>query len=398
MIADVPLGAFLSGGIDSSAVVAMMCRHAAAPLETCAIGFEDADHDESRFAQEVAEAYGTRHHVGRARTRDLEVIERLPEVYDEPFADASAIPTMQLCALARASVKVALSGDGGDELFAGYRRYRWHLYEERVRRLLPGAIRGPLFGALGGLYPKLDWAPRPLRLKATLGELALDSADAWFQSVSITADGLRRRLYAPELRRELQGYEAAEVIRAHWHASDGEHPLDRAQYADVLTYLPGDILAKVDRASMAHSLEVRVPFLDHPLVEWAASLPPALRLNPRGGKYVLRAALEGELPDAVLHRRKMGFAVPLAAWLRGPLLEPARRALAEPAFAESGLFDMEAVSRLIDRHRGGRSDHSRAIWALFMLARFLERVHPLEAPSFALRAPPEAAWRPGTIS
>ena len=379
MVADVPLGAFLSGGIDSSAIVAMMRRRSTAPPETCAIGFEESDHDESRFAQEVALALGTRHHAGQARSRDLEVIKHLPGVYDEPFADSSAIPTMQLSALARRFVKVALSGDGGDELFAGYRRHRWHLYEERVRQLLPAAIRRPLFGGLGGLYPKLDWAPQPMRLKATLCELALGSADAYFQSVSITPDAVRRRLYAPELRRELQGYDAAEVIRAHWRETEGQHPLNQAQYADIMTYLPGDILTKVDRASMAHSLEVRVPFLDHPLVEWAAGLPPELRLNPRGSKYVLRSALEGDLPDTVLRRPKMGFAVPLAAWLRGPLLGPVRQALAERAFAQSGLLDSRAAERLIAEHRGGGRDHSRTIWALYMLAGFLSRVHECES-------------------
>ena len=183
---------------------------------------------------------------------------------------------------------VALSGDGGDELFAGYRRHRWHLYEERARAALPGVIRRPLFGALGALYPKLDWAPRPLRLKSTLIELALDPADAYFQSVSIAADAVRRRLYAPELRRDLQGYSGAEVIRGHWRETQGLHPLDQVQYADLMTYLPGDILTKVDRASMAHALEVRVPLLDHVMVEWAATLPPRLRLNARGSKYVLK--------------------------------------------------------------------------------------------------------------
>jgi len=391
MIADVPLGAFLSGGIDSSAIVAMMRRHSATPPDTCAIGFEESDHDESRFAQEVALAWGTRHHVGHARSRDLEVIERLPGIYDEPFADSSAIPTVQLCALARQVVKVALSGDGGDELFAGYRRHRWHLYEERVRQVLPAGIRRPLFGMLGDLYPKLDWAPQPMRLKATLCELALDSADAYFRSVSITSDAVRRRLYAPELRRELQGYDAAQVIRAHWRETAGQHPLDQAQYADIMTWLPGDILVKVDRASMAHALEVRVPFLDHPLVEWAASLPPGLRLNARGSKRVLRSALAGDLPAAVLRRPKMGFAVPLAAWLRGPLLGPVRKALAAPAFAESGLLDMRAVGRLIEEHRGGGSDHGRTIWALFMLAGFLQRVHGCEQP---LPDAPRAAREP----
>jgi asparagine synthase (glutamine-hydrolysing) len=375
LVADVPLGAFLSGGVDSSAVVAMMRRRATTPVDTCSIGFAEHDHDESAFARQVAEACGTRHHVGHARVQDLDVIERLPGVYDEPFADGSAIPTLQLCALARGVVKVALSGDGGDELFAGYRRHRWHLYEEWVRAALPSVIRATLFGALGALYPKLDWAPRPLRLKSTLAELALDPADAYFESVSIASAAVRRRLYAAGLRRELQGYTGAEVIRGHWRETSGQHPLDQAQYADLMTYLPGDILTKVDRASMAHGLEVRVPLLDHVLVEWAATLPPRLRLNARGSKYVLKTALAPHLPPAILRRGKMGFAVPLAAWLRGSLLAPVERALAEPAFADAGLFDMAAVARLIGQHRSGRSDHSRLIWALFLFARFCTRVH-----------------------
>ncbi|HZA65468.1 MAG TPA: XrtA/PEP-CTERM system amidotransferase, partial [Geminicoccaceae bacterium] len=382
MVADVPLGAFLSGGIDSSAVVAMMSRHSSAPRHTCSIGFEESDHDETRFAQAVALAYGTRHHVGHARAQDLDLIERLPLVYDEPFADSSAIPTLQLSALARHVVTVALSGDGGDELFAGYRRYRWHVYQERVRRALPVSIRRGLFGFLGGIYPKLDWAPRPMRLKSTLSELALDPAGAYCQSVSITAVAERQGLYAPAFRRELQGYDAALAIRTHWRETAGQHPLDQAQYADLMTYLPGDILTKVDRASMAHSLEVRVPLLDHVLVEWAATLPHGLRLNARGSKNVLRRALEPYLPVAVLRRKKMGFAVPLAAWLRGPLLARVEVALAEPAFADSGLFEQAAIRRLIEQHRSGRRDHGSAIWALFMFAGFLQRVHGRKEASF----------------
>jgi asparagine synthase (glutamine-hydrolysing) len=276
-------------------------------------------------------------------------------------------------------VTVALSGDGGDELFAGYRRHRWHLYEEGVRAALPRVIRRPLFGALGAVYPKLDWAPRPVRLKSTLAELALDPADAYFESVSIAADAVRQRLYAPELRRELQGYSAAEILRGHWRETQGLHPLDQVQYADLVTYLPGDILTKVDRASMAHSLEVRVPLLDHVLVEWAATLPPRLRLNARGSKFVLKTALGPYLPTAILRRGKMGFSAPLAAWLRGSLLVSVERALAEPAFADAGLFDMVAVRHLIEQHRSGRSDHSRMIWALFMFAGFLTRVHGRDA-------------------
>ena len=193
--------------------------------------------------------------------------------------------------------------------------------------------------------------------------------------MAIAPDPVRRRLYAAAFRSDLQGYSGAEVIRAHWRESGSPHPLDQVQYVDLMTYLPGDILTKVDRASMAHSLEVRVPLLDHVLVEWAATLPPRLRLHARGSKYVLKQALRSHLPEAILRRRKMGFSVPLASWLRGSLLPPVQRALAEPAFADAGLFDPAAIARLIAQHRSGRSDHSRLIWALFMFARFLTRVH-----------------------
>jgi asparagine synthase (glutamine-hydrolysing) len=399
LVADVPLGAFLSGGIDSSAVVATMSRLAAGPVSTCSIGFDQPDHDETAFARQVAAACNTRHRVGRARVHDAAATLRLPLVYDEPFADASALPTMQLCALARQEVTVALSGDGGDELFAGYRRHRWHLYEERVRAALPAWLRRPLFGALGALYPKLDRAPQPLRLQATLAELALDPAEAYFHSVALAPEAVRRQLYSPALRSELQGYGGAEVMRAHWRESGSEHPLDQAQHVDLMTYLPGDILTKVDRASMAHALEVRVPLLDHVLVEWAATLPPRLRLNARGSKYVLKQALRPHLPAAILQRGKMGFSVPLAAWLRGSLLAPVQGALAAPAFAESGLFDPAAVARLLAQHRSGRRDHSRIIWALFMFAGFLARVHePHMSPAGGDRSVPEPApdggqWR-----
>jgi hypothetical protein len=218
---------------------------------------------------------------------------------------------------------------------------------------------------------------------------------ASFQSVAISSDAVRRRLYAPELQRDLQSYSASEVIRAHWDETAGQHPLDQVQYTDIMTYLPGDILTKVDRASMAHSLEVRVPLLDHVLVEWAAMPPPRLRLNARGSKYLLKQALRPHLPPAILRRRKMGFSVPLAAWLRGSLCAPVRRALAGPAFAQSGLFDTAAVARLIEQHQSGRSDHSRMIWALFMSAGFLARVHaiPVARAGFSQMTPEPAPSR-----
>jgi len=276
--------------------------------------------------------------------------------------------------MAREGVTVALSGDGGDEVFAGYRRYRWHCFEERVRRVVPAALRRPLFGMLGTLYPKLDWAPRPLRAKATLEELARGPVEAYFSSVSICGNALRRRLFSPGLARELQDYDAVDVLRSHIGRCGSEDPLSQVQYADFNTYLPGDILTKVDRASMANSLEVRVPLLDHTLVEWAARLPSGLKLRGREGKHVFKAALEPYVAKDILYRPKQGFAVPLAQWFCGPLRRRLRDTLFGPTLRGSGLFDMDTLARLFDQHQSGDRDHSAVLWTLSMMEAFLRQV------------------------
>ncbi len=375
MIADVPLGAFLSGGVNSSGVVAMMAGLKADPVKTFSISFGSAGFDESAHAAEIAARYRTEHHRRAVDPNSFDLVDRLATIYDEPFGDSSAMPTFRVSAMARENVTVALSGDGGDEVFAGYRRYRWHAVEERVRRVMPAALRGPVFGLAGALYPKLDWAPRPLRAKATLRELARDTAAAYFSSVSICGDDLRRRLYSPGLARELQGYNAQDVLRAHMSRSGSDDPLSQVQYADFQTYLPGDILTKVDRASMANSLEVRVPLLDHTLVEWAARLPSSLKLRGREGKYVFKAALEPYVARNILYRPKQGFAVPLAEWFRGALRTRVRETLRGPVLRECGLFEMPAVERLLDQHQSGARDHSAALWSLSMFEGFLRQVH-----------------------
>ena len=374
-IAEVPLGAFLSGGVDSSAVVACMARGQDAPVNTCSIRFGESEYDESRYAARVAEQYRTRHHTRTVAPADFDLLTALPGVYDEPFADSSALPTYRLCEEARRHVTVALSGDGGDEIFAGYRRYRWHHYEELVRGRVPAALRGPVFGALGGAYPKLDWAPKPLRAKTTLQAVARESAAAYTASVGVIGEALRERLYTPAFKRALQGFRAVEVIRGHMAAAPTDHHLARVQYADMKTYLPGDILTKVDRASMAHGLEVRVPILDHSFVDWAAGLPPRMKLRGREGKYVFKRALEPWLPEDVLYRPKMGFGIPLKDWFRGPLRGLLRQRLEQGRLAESGLVRPEAVAELVAQHISGRFDHSQPLWALLMLAGFLEHVH-----------------------
>ncbi len=375
LMADVPLGAFLSGGVDSSSVVSMMAEHSSTAVNTCAIGFDVPDFDEATYAELVAGHIGTEHRSREVAADSFDLIEAMSGFYDEPFADSSAMPTYQVCRLAREKVTVALSGDGGDEAFAGYRRYRWHHYEELLRGLLPESLRHPVFSLLGSLYPKLDWAPRPLRAKATLQALARDSIEGYFHSVSILGDRLRHRLYSPRMQSDLQGYHAGEVLASVMRDAPVEHHLDRVQYADMMTYLPGDILTKVDRASMATSLEVRVPLLDHHLLEWAATLPPSFRLRAREGKYLLKKAMEERLPREILYREKMGFAVPLARWFRGPLQEPTRRRLLHGVLGDTGLFDMAFVERILREHASGASDHSALIWALVMFESFISSVH-----------------------
>lgn len=371
LVADVPLGAFLSGGVDSSAVVAMMAGLSPTPVNTCSIAFGDPAFNESQYAQAVAERYGTHHRVEPVDPDDFSLVDRLAGLYDEPYADPSALPTYRVCQLARKEVTVALSGDGGDENLAGYRRYRWHTYEERIRSRLPLGFRRPVFGLLGRAYPKIDWAPKIFRAKSTFEALARDSVEGYFHGIAILPDRLRRRLFSDRFRRELQGYSALEVLR-HWaERAPTRHPLSLVQYLDFKTYLPGDILTKVDRASMAHALEVRVPILDHQLVEWISSLPPDLKLRDGQGKYVFKKAMEPYLPDDILYRPKMGFAVPLAHWFRGPLRRKVRDAVLGSALADSACFDMDFLKTLVDQHQSGIRDHSAGLWSLLMYDSFL---------------------------
>jgi asparagine synthase (glutamine-hydrolysing) len=374
MVSDVPLGAFLSGGVDSSAVVAMMAEASATPVRTCSIAFSDPRFDESKYASLVAKQFKTSHNVERVDGNDLELIDELAGLYGEPYADSSALPTYRVCELARRNVTVALSGDGGDENFGGYRRYRWHVYEERVRGKLPSWLRRAVFNPLGAFYPKLDWAPRILRAKSTLQALARDSLEGYFYSVTIMPPELRRRLFSRRFATHLNGYGALEVFKQHAREAPVDDPLALVQYLDYKTYLPGDILTKVDRASMAHSLEVRVPILDHELVDWAGGVPSSLKLREGEGKYFFKKALESRLPNDVLYRPKMGFAVPLAQWFRVDLKDRARELLLSDQFHGGGIFDRDFVASMLDQHERGARDFSAPLWALLMFAGFQRNV------------------------
>jgi asparagine synthase (glutamine-hydrolysing) len=370
-VADVPLGAFLSGGVDSSAVVAMMAQNNPDPVTTLSIGFDDPEYDESKFASEVATRYSTTHHAQIVDKDDYGLIDTLGRLYDEPFADSSAIPTYRVCQLARKHVTVALSGDGGDESFAGYRRYRFAMAEQRVRDKIPAGLRKPVFGTLGKLYPKADWAPRMFRAKTTFEALARDTVEGYFHGVSKMPDRMRAQLFSDSFKRELQGYSAIEVFHRHAASSPTDDPLSLLQYLDFKTWLPGDILTKVDRAAMAHSLEVRVPLLDHTFVEWASSLPPDIKLGGGEGKYIFKKALEPFLSHDVLYRAKKGFSIPLAAWLRGPLRDKLREAALSPLLLDTGIFNERFLREMVDQHIAGTSDHSVALWSVLMFETFL---------------------------
>ncbi|MBN8503862.1 MAG: asparagine synthetase B, partial [Burkholderiales bacterium] len=282
-------------------------------------------------------------------------------------------PTYRVSELARKHVTVALSGDGGDESFGGYRRYRLHLMEEKLRSALPYGLRKPLFGALGSLYPKLDWAPRFLRGKTTFQALARHSVEAYFDTVSLLRAPMREQLFSGRLKSELAGYNALSVFQRHAANAGTEDPLALIQYLDTKTYLVGDINTKVDRASMAHSLEVREPLMDHPLVEWLATLPSHYKIRGSEGKVLLKKALEPMLPHDVLYRPKMGFAVPLARWFRGPLKERVREAVLGEHLAHSGWFERSYLEHLLDAHGNGSRDYSAPLWSLMMFESFVRQ-------------------------
>lgn len=374
MVADVPLGAFLSGGVDSSSVVALMAETSGGPVRTCSIGFDVAAADETEYADEVARLFGTDHRKRVVAADDFGALSALAAMFDEPFADASALPTWRVCQAARESVTVALSGDGADEAFAGYRRQVFHAHEERLRVLLPAAIRKPLMGGLAAVYPKADWAPRFLRAKATLQALAVDGDEAYAAALCVTPPALRRGFYSPVLAREIGDYRAEDALTGLMRNAPARSGLDRAQYADLAFWLPGDILTKTDRTSMAVGLEAREPLLDHRLIEFAAALPETMRVRGKQGKWLMKRAMRGHLPERILYRPKQGFVTPIAQWLRGPLAEEARAIGTSATLARTGWFDGGRISQLAEAHIAGRSDHSRLLWQLLMLEHSLEHL------------------------
>jgi asparagine synthase (glutamine-hydrolysing) len=367
LMSDVPLGAFLSGGVDSSSIVAMMAHLMNQPVTTCSIGFDVPEFDESKYARQVAEQFHTEHHEQVVQPDALAIVDKLAWHYDEPFADSSAIPTYYVSGIARQYVTVALGGDGGDENFAGYRRYLFDAMENRLRAHVPARIRSGIFGPLGRWYPGLAWAPRVFRAKATFQSLARKPLEGYFNSISVFRPDEKSKLFLEGFRNQLKDYDSIEVLRYHYDRADTEDPLSRIQYVDIKTYLPDDILTKVDRASMAVSLEVRAPLLDHRLMEMLARIPSSLKLRGREGKYIFKKAMEPTLSRDTLYRRKQGFAVPLARWFRNELKEMARATIFD---APDGILDLRYLEKIWTEHQRGTLDRSAYLWAVLMFRKW----------------------------
>ncbi len=374
MVADVPLGAFLSGGVDSSTVVAFMAEASKSAVQTCSIGFDHAPLDETAFADQIAQRFATNHRKRIVAADDFGAIDTLVAAFDEPFADASALPTWRVCQLARETVTVALSGDGADEAFAGYRRYKFQAAEERVRGMLPAGLRSTVFGGLASLYPKADWAPQYLRAKSTFQSLARDGNEAYARSVGVVPPEQRPGFYSDNFARALQGHRAEDRYVAAMRDAPARDGLDRAQYAELKIWLPGDILTKVDRTSMAVSLEAREPLLDHRLVEFGASLPASMRLRRGEGKWLMKKAMEGHLPNDILYRKKMGFVTPVSAWFRGALAGDAAALMTKSRLAESGWLKMDRLGKMAEDHKAGIAENGRLLWQLVMLEKSLGRL------------------------
>lgn len=358
MMADVPLGAFLSGGIDSSAVVALMARSSSTPVKTCSIGFQDRNHDETGYAREVAGYYTTNHAEYVVGENLAETVTLLPRYFDEPFADSSAVPTFHVSKLARQAVTVALAGDGGDENFGGYGKYSVELKEDFVRRVVPRFVLQAANRIVCNHHGTL------MRKACSLTTSALsDPGRAYYRTNTFIDDSELDRLLATPLQALCKGYDPAEHTLKYWNRVQGADHLTRMLYTDIKTYLPGDILVKVDRMSMAHSLEVRAPLLDYRVVEFAASLPSSLKIQGNNKKRLLKNAFEPYLPARIINRRKHGFTVPLDNWFRSDLI-----ALGEKHLLHSDslavFFAVPRIQKIWQEHQEGTVNHGTLLWSL----------------------------------
>lgn len=372
MISDVPLGAFLSGGVDSSGVVALMANNSEKPVVTCSIGFDSKKYDEIQYARQVAEQYHTTHHELTVKENILDHLENIVSYFDEPFADQSLVPTYFVSQLAKTKVTVALAGDGGDENFAGYSKYSVDQIENNLRNKVPGFIRKNLLPAFVGPLQKSN--VRTFNRAATLlGAISKSPAQGFYLTNTFMTDTMWNRLANDALKRSLGDYHPSAISTQFYNDADAEDHLSRVLYTDIKTYLVGDILVKVDRMSMANSLEVRAPILDHRVVEYAASIPSSLKLQHKEKKYILKKAFSHLLTPDILYRKKMGFSVPLAQWLRNELKTTAEEKLLQPENGLSNYFKPAEIKTIWLEHQQGIKDHSAALWSLLMFELWWQR-------------------------
>ena len=373
LMSEVPLGAFLSGGIDSSAVVALMSEESSKPVKTFSIGFEEQDFSELHHARRVAQYVGADHHEFIVRPDALEVLPLLVDHYGEPYADSSAIPTYYVARETRNHVTVALNGDGGDEAFAGYERYAAMQLAEKYHRL-PAILRESVLERAVALIPASETKRSRVRdAKRFLQAASLPRVERYLRWVSVFDPRAKQDLYSEAFRRQTGKVHAADMLAPWFTKANGAGIVDAALLADVMTYLPNDLLVKVDIATMAVSLEARSPFLDHHLIEFAASLPAKLKLRGLTTKYLLKRVLEKLLPAENLNRRKMGFGVPIGHWFRGELQGFLRQTILSDKALNRGLFKAEKVKQLVELHTRYEADYSHQLWTLLMLELWFER-------------------------
>jgi len=360
LMSEVPLGAFLSGGIDSSCVVAIMSQLSEKPVITSSIGFDEEAFDELKFAQVVASHFKTDHHEHIVRPNAIEILSKLVYHFDEPFADSSAIPTYYVSKMAKEEVTVALSGDGGDEFFAGYNSYQFDTAQDRVRRMIPTFIKRYLLHPLVSHYPKF------LRAKKYLTSISSSFEEALFLSKAIYDSEMKQKFYTPEFRTQLGDYDPFSVLDLYLKRSKEWDILSRAQYIDAKTYLPNDILVKVDRMSMAVSLEVRAPFLDHKLIEFVSTIPSNLRLKGRISKYILKKSMEELIPKEILRRKKKGFSVPLDLWLKKDLKTLVEKTIFSDKASIREYFNSKYIQWMWNEYQDGRRSFFTQFWCLLM--------------------------------
>jgi len=360
LISDVPLGAFLSGGVDSSSVVAVMSRLMKQPVKTFSIGFKEDAFNELPYAREIAQRFDTDHHEFVVEPSAVEILPTLVRVYDEPYADSSAIPTYYVSQLSRQFVTVILNGDGGDELFAGYPRYQFTRYDRLADRYVPDAARDRLRLLLTRL-------PVPGRIRARVDRLLTPFNSTYLTRICYFYPTEKEWLYTPEFMEQVRGHDSGALLVRWFEETQADDLLDKLLSVDTRSYLPDDLLVKVDRATMAHGLEARSPFLDHRLVEFAASLPVQLKVRNGETKYLLKTAMRGTLPDRILDREKMGFGVPIDRWFRQDCREFLRDILLSNRCAARGYFRPEHVRQLVDLHQQTETNYGYRLYALLML-------------------------------